>query len=120
MAKFTSELQSTILHSYAASKLGLVGMVRSLALDLGRHGVRANIISPGFVAGPRLDSVMAQVASRENRTLEEVTANWLEMVPTGKFVTPEEIAEGVLFLASDRSGSTTGEDLNISGGLVMY
>jgi len=105
---------------YAASKLGLVGMVRSLALDLGRHGVRANLISPGFVAGPRLDRVMAQVASRENRTLEEVTANWLEMVPTGKFVTPEEIAEGVLFLASDRSGSTTGEDLNISGGLVMY
>ena len=105
---------------YAASKLGLVGMVRSLALDLGRHGVRANLISPGFVAGPRLDSVMAQVASRENRTLEEVTADWLEMVPTGKFVTPEEIAEGVLFLASDRSGSTTGEDLNISGGLVMY
>jgi NAD(P)-dependent dehydrogenase (short-subunit alcohol dehydrogenase family) len=105
---------------YAASKLGMVGMMRSLALDLGKHGLRANLISPGFVAGPRLDSVMAQVASRENRTLAEVSADWLEMVPTGKFVTPEEIAEGVLFLASDRSGSTTGEDLNISGGLVMY
>ena len=105
---------------YAASKLGLVGMVRSLALDLGSHGVRANLISPGFVAGPRLDSVIAQVASREGRTPEEVTAAWLEMVPTGRFVTPEDIAQGVLFLASDRSGATTGEDLNISGGLVMY
>ena len=105
---------------YAASKLGMVGMMRTLALDLGKHGVRANLISPGFVAGPRLDSVIAQVAKQENRKPEEVTASWLEMVPTGRFVTPEEVAQGVLFLASDRSGSTTGEDLNISGGLVMY
>ena len=82
--------------------------------------MRANLISPGFVAGPRLDSVIAQVAKQENRKPEEVTASWLEMVPTGRFVTPEEVAQGVLFLASDRSGSTTGEDLNISGGLVMY
>jgi NAD(P)-dependent dehydrogenase (short-subunit alcohol dehydrogenase family) len=47
-------------------------------------------------------------------------AKWLEMIPTGKFVTPEDIAQGVLFFASDRSGATTGDDLNISGGLVMY
>jgi len=105
---------------YAASKLGLVGLMRSLALDLGRYGIRANLISPGFVAGPRLDSVIAGVADREQTTPEELTAKWLEMVPTGRFVTAEEIAQGVLFLASDRSRSTTGEDLNISGGLVMY
>ena len=67
-----------------------------------------------------MDAVIAQVASDQGVTLEEMKAKWLEMVPTGKFVTPEDIAQGVLFFASSRSGATTGEDLNISGGLVMY
>ena len=105
---------------YAASKLGLVGMMRTLALELGKEGVRVNLISPGFVAGPRLDGVIAQVARDEGTTPEALRAQWLEMIPTGKFVSAEEIAQGVLFFASDRSSSTTGEDLNISGGLVMY
>jgi NAD(P)-dependent dehydrogenase (short-subunit alcohol dehydrogenase family) len=105
---------------YAASKLGLVAMMRTLALELAREGVRVNLISPGFVAGPRLDGVIAQVAIDEGTTAQEMESKWLDMVPTGKFVTPENIAQGVLFFASDRSGATTGEDLNISGGLVMY
>ena len=105
---------------YAASKLGMVGMMRTLALELGRHGVRVNHISPGFVEGPRLDGVIAQVAKNENVSPESMNEKWLEMIPTGKFISPENIAQGVLFLASDRSSGTTGEDLNISGGLVMY
>jgi len=105
---------------YAASKLGMVGMMRTLALELGRHGVRVNHISPGFVAGPRLNGVIAQVAKNENVSPEEMNNQWLEMIPTGRFISPENIAQGVLFLASDRSSGTTGEDLNISGGLVMY
>lgn len=105
---------------YAASKLGMVGMMRTLALELGRHGVRVNHISPGFVEGPRLDGVIAQVAKNENISPEDMNEKWLEMIPTGRFISPENIAQGVLFFASDRSGGTTGEDLNISGGLVMY
>lgn len=105
---------------YSTSKLGMVGMVRTLALELGMHGVRANLISPGFVAGPRLDGVIADVASQEGVSPQEMRAKWLAMIPTGRFVSAEDIAQGVLFFASERSGSTTGEDLNISGGLVMY
>ncbi|MBF8252434.1 MAG: SDR family oxidoreductase [Actinobacteria bacterium] len=105
---------------YAASKLGMVGMMRTLALELGRYGVRVNHISPGFVEGPRLDGVIAQVAKNENVSPEDMNEQWLEMIPMGKFISPENIAQGVLFFASDRSGGTTGEDLNISGGLVMY
>ena len=105
---------------YAASKLGMVGMMRTLALELGRHGVRVNHISPGFVEGPRLDAVIAQVAKNESVSAQEMNEKWLEMIPTGKFISAENIAQGVLFFASDRSSGTTGEDLNISGGLVMY
>lgn len=105
---------------YAASKLGLVGLMRTLALELGVHGVRVNLISPGFVEGPRLDGVIKTVAEIEKISPEEEHEKWLEMIPLHRFVTPENIAEGVLFLASDRSAGITGDDLNISGGLVMY
>lgn len=106
--------------AYAASKLGLVGLMRTLALELGTRGVRVNLISPGFVAGPRLDGVIGLVAESEGTTFEAGHAQMREMIPTGKFVSPENIAEGVLFLASERSAGITGDDLNISGGLVMY
>lgn len=105
---------------YAASKLGLVGMMRTLALELGMHGIRVNLISPGFVAGPRLDGVVHVVAEQEKISPEEEGEKMRTMIPTGQFVTPENIAEGVLFFASDRSAGITGDDLNISGGLVMY
>ncbi|MDP1721374.1 MAG: SDR family NAD(P)-dependent oxidoreductase [Candidatus Nanopelagicaceae bacterium] len=105
---------------YAASKLGLVGMMRTLALELGTHGIRVNLISPGFVAGPRLDGVIHVVAEQEKISPEEEDVKMRAMIPTGQFVTPENIAEGVLFFASDRSIGITGDDLNISGGLVMY
>lgn len=105
---------------YAASKLGLVGLTRTLALELGSYGIRANLISPGFVAGPRLEGVFEDVARTDNTSVEESRAKMLGMIPLADFVSPENIAEGVLFLASDRSAGITGEDLNISGGLVMY
>lgn len=106
--------------AYAASKLGLVGLMRTLALELGTHGVRVNLISPGFVAGPRLDGVIELVSEEEKTSFEAAHMKMREMIPTAKFVSPENIAEGVLFLASDRSAGITGDDLNISGGLVMY
>lgn len=106
--------------AYAASKLGLVGLMRTLALELGTYGVRVNLISPGFVAGPRLDGVIELVAQTEKTSVADAHVKMREMIPTGKFVTPENIAEGVLFLASERSAGITGDDLNISGGLVMY
>jgi len=105
---------------YAASKLGLVGLMRTLALELGPHGIRVNLISPGFVQGPRLDRVINTLAEVEKISSEEMRTQMHKMVPTGDFVDPENIAEGVLFLASDRSAGITGDDLNISGGLVMY
>ena len=106
--------------AYAASKLGLVGLMRTLALEVASHGIRVNLISPGFVAGPRLDGVIELVAEAERTTVDDARAKMRAMIPAGKFVSPENIAEGVLFLLSDRSGGITGEDLNISGGLVMY
>ena len=105
---------------YAASKLGLVGLMRTLALELGPHGIRVNLISPGFVQGPRLDWVIDALAEAQGISAEEMQSDMQEMVPLGGFVSAENIAQGVLFLAGNRSAGITGDDLNISGGLVMY
>jgi len=106
--------------AYGASKLGLVGLMRTLAVEVASEEVRVNLISPGFVAGPRLEGVVGNVAEMENISHEDAREKMIDMVPIHHFVSPENIAEGVLFLASDRSAGITGEDLNISGGLVMY
>jgi NAD(P)-dependent dehydrogenase (short-subunit alcohol dehydrogenase family) len=106
--------------AYAASKLGLVGLMRTLALEVASQGIRVNLISPGFVAGPRLEGVVDNVAEMEEISYDKARERMIDMVPMRHFVSPENIAEGVLFLVSDRSAGITGDDLNISGGLVMY
>jgi NAD(P)-dependent dehydrogenase (short-subunit alcohol dehydrogenase family) len=106
--------------AYAASKLGLVGLMRTLALEVASQGIRVNLISPGFVAGPRLEGVVDNVAEMDEISHEKAREKMIGMVPMQHFVSPENIAEGVLFLVSDRSAGITGDDLNISGGLVMY
>jgi NAD(P)-dependent dehydrogenase (short-subunit alcohol dehydrogenase family) len=106
--------------AYAASKLGLVGLMRTLALEVASDGIRVNLISPGFVAGPRLEGVIDNVAQMENISHDQAREKMIDMVPMRHFVSSENIAEGVVFLASDLSSGITGDDLNISGGLVMY
>ncbi len=105
---------------YAASKLGLVGLVRSLALEVGEFGVRVNLISPGAVAGPRLDRVLDAQARLTGQARAEIDAKVLSETPTGRFVEPEDIASCALYLASDAASSITGQDINVTGGVVTY
>jgi NAD(P)-dependent dehydrogenase (short-subunit alcohol dehydrogenase family) len=105
---------------YAASKLGLVGLVRTLALELGPHGVRANLISPGGVEGPRVEAVIHEQARAHGTSYEAVYEDYVKTVPLRRLVTADQIANAAVFLASDASVSITGEDLNVSAGFVMH
>jgi NAD(P)-dependent dehydrogenase (short-subunit alcohol dehydrogenase family) len=105
---------------YAASKLGLVGLVRTLAVELGPRGVRVNLISPGGVEGPRIDAVIHEQARAGGISYEAVYNDYVKTVPLRRLVTADEIAAAAVFLASDASSSITGEDLNVSGGFVMH
>jgi NAD(P)-dependent dehydrogenase (short-subunit alcohol dehydrogenase family) len=105
---------------YASTKAALVGLTRTLAQEAGRHGVRVNLISPGFVAGPRLDWVIK--AQAEGRGISEVEAQ-AEMEAEAallRLTQPEDVARAALFLASDESTAITGADLNVNSGAVMY
>ena len=105
---------------YAASKLALVGLVRSLAVELGPHGVRVNLISPGAVAGPRIEAVIRDQARAAGVSYDEFLAEAKDITPLRRLVPPEDVAAAAVFLASDASASTTGEDINVSGGLAMH
>jgi NAD(P)-dependent dehydrogenase (short-subunit alcohol dehydrogenase family) len=105
---------------YAASKLGLVGLVRTLAWEAGPHGVRVNVISPGAVNGDRLETVVQAQAAARGTGPAEVREELAGASPLHRFVEPQHIADAVVFLASDAGASITGEDVNVTAGMTMY
>ncbi|XP_056673981.1 (3R)-3-hydroxyacyl-CoA dehydrogenase isoform X7 [Monodelphis domestica] len=94
--------------NYAASKAGVDGMTRSVARELGRHGIRCNSILPGFIKTPMTEKVPQKV-------LDQITP----LIPMGHMGAPEDVADVVAFLASDGSRYITGATLEVTGGLFM-
>jgi len=105
---------------YAAAKMGVIGLVRTLATELGPHGIRVNAVCPGPVAGPRIEQVIARQAEARGITAEQARAEMDSLSPLRRMVTAEEVAAACVFLASGGSAAITGEDLNVTAGVVMY
>ncbi|MBO0682972.1 MAG: SDR family oxidoreductase, partial [Candidatus Dormibacteraeota bacterium] len=105
---------------YAAAKLGVIGLCRTLALELGPYGVRVNSVCPGAVDGPRIQDVVREQARLQGVTEEVALRQFTEGSPLRRLVQPEEVAAACVYLASDASAAVTGEDLNVSAGTVMY
>lgn len=106
--------------SYSATKTALSGLTRTLAAEAGPEGVRVNLISPGFVAGPRLDWVMNAQAEARGLTAADVRAEFEAESPLGRLTEPEDIADTAVFLASPEARAITGADINVNSGVVMY
>jgi NAD(P)-dependent dehydrogenase (short-subunit alcohol dehydrogenase family) len=105
---------------YAATKSALVGLTRTLAVEAGAHDVRVNLISPGFVAGPRLDWVIDAQASGRGPSAESVRQELEAEAALHRLTQPADVARVALFLASEDSAGITGADLNVNSGVVMY
>ncbi len=105
---------------YSTSKAALVGLTRTLALEVGRHGIRANLISPGFVAGPRIDWVIEAQSEGRGITPQQVRAEFEAESPLNRLTAAGDIADACLYLASDKATAITGADLNVNSGVVMY
>ena len=105
---------------YATTKSALVGLTRTLALEAGPEGVRVNLVSPGFVAGPRIDWVIDAQANARGITPDEVRREFEAESPMGRLTEPEDVARAAVFLASPDAAGMTGVDLNVNSGAVMY
>jgi 3-oxoacyl-[acyl-carrier protein] reductase len=94
--------------NYAAAKAGLVGLTKSLALELGSRGITANVVAPGFI-----DTDMTQALPEAQRT------KLIEMIPAGRLGTPEDVAHAVAFLCDERASYVTGVTLHVNGGMYL-
>lgn len=93
--------------NYAAAKAGVIGMTRVLAKELARRGITVNAVAPGVVQTPMLGEIKP-----------EVTAEYIKQIPAGRLGKPEDVANAVLFLASEESSYITGQVLPVTGGWV--
>jgi len=100
--------------AYVASKAAINGLIRSIAIDHGAAGVRANIVTPGVTKTPGLVEVYSN-----NRDLDESTARAAGQSPLGRIGLPEEVAEGIAFVCSDRASFVTGAELMVDGGMTV-
>jgi 3-oxoacyl-[acyl-carrier protein] reductase len=94
--------------NYSASKAGMIGLAKSIAQEMGKRGIRANAIAPGFI-----------ITAMTDQLSEEVKKGWYEKIPLHRGGTPEDIADVALFLASDMSSYVTGQVIQVDGGMNM-
>ncbi|MFC5134685.1 MULTISPECIES: SDR family NAD(P)-dependent oxidoreductase [Haloferacaceae] len=105
---------------YTASKSGLLGLTRTLAVEGGPHDVNANAVCPGSVAGPRIDRVIEREADARGVSAETVADEKRAKSPRNEFVQPEDVARTVAYLCSTAADRVIGQSVNVSGGKVTY
>lgn len=101
-----------------ALRLSLVGWSKTLAREVGKEGITANIIVPGRIATDRIKFLDEAKAKREGRSVEEVAAESEASIPVGRYGKPEEYGAVVAFLASERAAYITGSVIRVDGGLI--
>lgn len=94
--------------NYVASKAGLTGMTKALAIEVASRGITANCVAPGFIATPMTSALS-----------EERTKSLIATIPGGRLGTPDDIAPAVVFLASEEASYVTGQTLHVNGGMAM-
>ena len=100
---------------YSASKWAVVGFTKTLAIELGGDGIRVNAILPGAVDGPRIRAVIAAKAKALGKPVEDVTRAYTSQAALGRMVTSRDVANMVLFAASDLARNVTGQELVVDG-----
>jgi len=100
---------------YAAAKWAVIGLMKTLAMELGPHGIRANAICPGAVEGPRMEGVLAREAAAKGMTRDQVYHGYAAGTSMKRFVEAQDVANMAVFLASDAARLVSGQVIAVDG-----
>src|SRR5581483_3945193 len=106
--------------AYTASKHGVLGLTRVLALELAPYNITVNAICPAYVDTPMTDGTVANMTARTKMSEEEARAYLAKLSPQNRLITSEEVAHVALMLIDDAARGITGQAINVDGGMVMF
>jgi meso-butanediol dehydrogenase / (S,S)-butanediol dehydrogenase / diacetyl reductase len=118
-ASLAGKIGAPLLAHYSASKFAVVGFTQALAREVARDGIRVNCVCPGFVRTSMQQREIEWEGKLRGMAEADVRAEYIGLTPLGRIQEPEDVADIVVFLASDLSRFLTGEAINASGGVLM-
>ena len=120
IASIASKVGGRYIAAYTASKHGVLGLTRSLALELVHYGITVNAICPGYVDTPMTTAAVTNIVERTGADEAQARETLERLNPQNRLIQPEEVAALTLFLAQDASQGITGQAINVDGGAVMF
>jgi NAD(P)-dependent dehydrogenase (short-subunit alcohol dehydrogenase family) len=120
IASTASKVGAHYIAAYSASKHGVLGLTRTLAVELMRYNITVNAICPGYVDTPMTEATVANIATQTKMAAAEARKALENTNPQGRLIEPEEVAAVVLMLAQDVSKGISGQAINVDGGMVMW
>jgi meso-butanediol dehydrogenase / (S,S)-butanediol dehydrogenase / diacetyl reductase len=118
-ASLAGKVGAPLLAHYSASKFAVLGWTQALAREMAPHGIRVNAVCPGFVRTSMQEREVVWEGQLRGMSAEEVRAEYVSLTPMARIEEPEDVADVVLFLASDASRFMTGQGINVTGGVRM-
>ncbi|HEX6650217.1 MAG TPA: 3-oxoacyl-ACP reductase FabG [Pyrinomonadaceae bacterium] len=120
IASIAGKTGAPYIAAYSASKHGVLGLTRSIALEVATTGTTVNAICPGYVDTDMVSRGVERITERTGRTADEALDFLKKMSPQNRLVTPEEVAAIALLLASEEGRGITGQGINVDGGTVLF
>lgn len=120
IASIAAKTGAPYIGAYAASKHGVLGLTRAVAIEVAASGVTVNAICPGYVDTDMVSRGVEQITAKTGRSAEEALEILKRMSPQNRLVTAEEVAAMALLLASEEGRGITGQGINIDGGSVLH
>ena len=119
VASTAGQVGYAYVSAYCAAKHGVVGLTKSLALEMAKKGVTVNAVCPGYTETDIVRESIERIVAKTGRSAEEARAEFVKSNPQGKLVQPEQVADAVAWLCGEGASAVTGQQISVAGGEVM-